>query len=398
MKYSKFMDFLLCDRLMHKLLNQFEKDYSVPVHFVSLTNATGVTHTPPGSFEVIDVHLHPYSSVTSDSFMLQKALTPVNTMSFLKAVYSLKHEERHVQQFQAIVKGDMCDGLTQDDMRTIACEKVSIEGNRMYYHQGYRNMSYDNAQHMLIELDAQRFATRELYEYCKDLYGDEELAKNLVVEMVKNEFGSRGDITGPGRYYLPIFNTKGLTYDKIMDLYDGEVEKIHNGINYRKYVSKGDFEGTIQYEYKKQIKDSDNPMSLDDFCDEVNIYDRAFRWFVSKTDLIEVDLFRFPDYFATSNDVDRFVISASNIMLKEKGDFRLEKELQNTDCLKDMFIITNDSELKSIFENKRPYLSFSFDKYKAAKDLECRLQAVQDSAEEKGLVSDEEVDVEREVK
>ena len=51
-----------------------------------------------------------------------------------------------------------------------------------------------------------------------------------------------------------------------------------------------------------------------------------------------------------------------------------------------------------MLQNEKPNHQFNFDKYKMKQDLECRLQAVQDSAEEKGLVSDEEIDVEREVR
>lgn len=50
-----------------------------------------------------------------------------------------------------------------------------------------------------------------------------------------------------------------------------------------------------------------------------------------------------------------------------------------------------------MFQNEEPNHQFNFDKYKLKQDLEHKLQTVQDSAEEKGLVSDEEVDVEREV-
>lgn len=50
-----------------------------------------------------------------------------------------------------------------------------------------------------------------------------------------------------------------------------------------------------------------------------------------------------------------------------------------------------------MFQNEKPNHQFNFDKYKMKQDLERRLQTVQDNAEEKGLVSNEELDVEREV-
>jgi outer membrane protein OmpA-like peptidoglycan-associated protein len=62
------------------------------------------------------------------------------------------------------------------------------------------------------------------------------------------------------------------------------------------------------------------------------------------------------------------------------------------------FFIWNDKVFIDMLQNEKPNHQFSFDKYKLKQDLERRLQTVQDNAEEKGLVSDEEIDVESEVK
>ena len=414
MKYSKKISVGKADDLMSDLFKNIKERYGInAVDFGLLpSSVNGATNTKRYSFHVLEVRIdyfsgqklkydgagNPLPATLAD--ILAKKVKFIDTVSFLSTVYTCKHEERHVQQFHAIEEGVVCDGLTKKDMSVIACEKLAIADNRMYYHQGNKNVRYDNAQHMLTELDAQKFATKSLYEYCKDLYdGDEKLAKNLVTEVVKNEYKSRGDIISSCRYYIPIDDVNTLTYEDIMKLYDEEIDKIRDGANLREYISYGDFMGTTQYEYEKNIKDKSEPMPIDDFCDEVTIYDQTFRWLTTRLDLTKFEMHRFADYFETSHDVDKFVIATSNIMLNEEGEGEILKDVfEKTKCLVDESMIWDDATLLSVLENKRPYRSFNFDKYKMKQDLECRLQAVQDSAEEKGLVSDEEIDVEREVK
>ena len=306
----------------------------------------------------------------------------IPVVEFLDRIYALKHEEAHVMRNKDIKRGKK-DVLSV----SVAYETLSSIHNDDYYHSSNHNENWNNCMHMVMELEAQKYAVQELYKYCLKLYeGREEYANGKALEVILNskDFCFSNDY---GNYYAAL-PSNDVTCDVIVKSLDEEIDKVLN-TNMRSYVSKGYYEtNLLSADY-----------SLDNIQDKSTINDHLLYWFDNNIGLKNFDVSVFPDYFATSIDVDKFVLFAHESLESRMGrNSKIQASLKSIKCLKSDWVDLDDKVFIDMFQNEEPNHQFSFDKYKLKQDLERRLQTVQDNAEEKGLVSNEELDVESEVK
>lgn len=313
---------------------------------------------------------------------------------FLRIIYAIKHEERHLQQYKAISEGKCYDGLTDDKVSYIAKEVLAMTNNGTYYHQGYTDPFYDNGSHMLMELDAQQYAIRSLYSYCEKEYGRDK-AEDLVFDIITSELFVLSDHRKSSKDYIEIprdkikydeeeskWVVKDFTCNDVLKLYEEEINRTLIE-NRRRYITRDSYYIPELHAYKGEDKKL------------LPVKDSVFEWLENNVDNT-FDFSTFPDYFGTSGDVDKFVIIVTDCILKQRGNDRdLKSIVEKTDCIKNESFVWNEQIFIDMFQNEKPNHQFSFDKYKMKQDLERRLQTVQDNAEDKGLISNEEINIER---
>ena len=365
-------------------------------------NDAGAVHRDIDMFTPVSVDIREPSMIIlgyKHRLLSEEPIMGYRTKDFLKVLYAIKHEERHVQQYKAIGEGKSYDDLTDDKIPYIAKEVLAMTNNGTYYHQGYMDPFYDNGSHMLMELDAQQYAIRSLYNYCEKEYGKDK-AEKLVFDVITSELNVVSDFRKSGKDYIEIpldkivydekdekWCIKDLTCKDILDLYGKEINRAPKE-NRRRYITKNIYSRDEISVYKGEgsIERVLQPK------------DMVFEWLVSNLG-DDFNFAKFPSYFETSDDTDKFVIAVTNRMLKQKGiDVDLKYIVETTDCIKDESFVWNEQIFIDMFQNEKPNHQFSFDKYKMKQDLERRLQTVQDSAEEKGLATEADVDIEREVR
>lgn len=410
MRYSKKISCEKANSLMRSLFEDIQNKYNTIVIFDSNLASMNVGGTTDirGDLSYGNVRIKPFTDKSWSDRMKYGVfgdfVEEYSMIDFLSRVYYTKHEEQHLKQ-----SIEVRSNPDREYSKMIALELFAVGDNNLYYHQDGVNDSgfywdlnddWHNGYHMLMELDAQRAATVELYKYCKKLFHSESQAKRAVVDVVIADAKLDGRNGKSGQYYIPLDNLENLTYEDIIKKFDIEIEKAYQ-INCRQYVSKYAakdlFSDRYSYDIKKNPK-KDKSVLFDEMKADFGIKDCVFDWFESRLGIQSFDISFFPYYFETSRDVDKFVIVVTEQIMQE--NHRIDTVRSNVESVKPLrneFFVWDDKVFIDMFQNEKPNHQFSFDKYKMKQDLERRLQTVQDNAEEKGLVSDEEVDVEREV-
>lgn len=411
MHYSKKISCEKADSLMRSLFEDIQTKYKtrvIPYPNLVFMNVGGVTDIY-GDLSYGNVRIKPLSDKSWSDRMkygiFGDFVEEYSMIDFLSRVYYTKHEEQHLKQ-----SIEVRSNPDREYSKIIALELFAVRDNGVYYHQNsisdsgfYWDLNDDwhNDYHMLMELDAQRAATVELYKYCKKLFHSESQAKRAVVDVViaDAKLGDRNE--KPGQYYIPLDNLENLTYENIIEKFDIEIEKAYQ-TNRRQYVSKYSAKDLFSDRYSRDIKknpEEDKSVLFNNMKLDFGIEDCVFDWFESRLGIRSFDISSFPDYFETSKDVDKFVIVATEQIMKENHAVdTIRSNVESVKPLQNESFIWNEQVFIDMFQNEKPNHQFSFDKYKMKQDLERRLQTVQDNAEEKGLASNEELGIESEVK
>ena len=184
---------------------------------------------------------------------------------------------------------------------------------------------------MCSEIDAQRAAVQPFYDYCYNAYGDADLADKLTVEQVVND-----------DYGFIKENPNIHTHQDVINHYNNMLEQAEVE-NWRVYPNQNEIPDYEQVFGK-------NP----DYIDE---------WF-DKNMPADFDRSTFPDYFPTSKDTDKFVIAATNDVLKDKGAaVTLEDEVNSTPCLRFEKFQWDTSAYRNMFQTEEPNQQFHTDEY-----------------------------------
>lgn len=394
MKYSNFLNHEYAYFKMKKLFQDSSKDLGIPFSFgFTGDDAVGRTFLESNSLKPHHVYISYFETNNRGGFV-DRLVDVIDIKAFLKVVYALKHEERHVQQYKAMNEAVCYEDLTDDKVSCMAKEVLAIATNDIYYHQKDRDFFYDNGAHMLTELDAQVYAIKSLYSYCEKEYGRDK-AEDLVFDIITSELFVLSDHRKSGKDYIEIprdkikydeeeskWVVKDFTCNDVLKLYEEEINRTLIE-NRRRYITRDSYYIPELHAYKGEDKKL------------LPVKDSVFEWLENNVDNT-FDFSTFPDYFGTSGDVDKFVIIVTDCILKQRGNDRdLKSIVEKTDCIKNESFVWNEQVFIDMFQNEKPKHQFSFDKYKMKQDLERRLQTVQDNAEEKGLVSNEEINIER---
>ena len=415
MRYSEKISCNKANKLMNSLFENLRTQYKIPNEiYVGFDNSL-IKQGVGGLTDVFsnlshgDVTILPFTRKSWSDRMRYGVfgdfVEEYPMVDFLSRVYYLKHESRHIEQLKIISANP-----NSEYSKRISLELFATGNNGVYYNQGVTgsndfywdlNEDWHNGYHMLMELDAQRSATIELYKYCKKLFHSESQAKKAVVDVVKEDAMLGGRNEKPGQYYISLDDLENLTYEGIIEKFDAEIEKVYHN-NCRQYVSKYASKDLLNDRYSRDIKknpEEDKSVLFNNMKSDFGIEDYVFDWFESRLGIRFFDISSFPDYFETSKDVDKFVIVATEQIMKENHVIdTVRSNVESVKPLRNEFFVWDDKVFVDMFQNEEPNHQFNFDKYKMKQDLERRLQAVQDNAEEKGLVSNEELDVESEVR
>ena len=316
--YSKYMTKNECEEQFQIFHDYMFSSYGVDYLFDTFLPYDGVTERKRNSFEpsLVRIRQKKFIPIETKTYIFRDVpVLGMETKEFLRIFYALKHEERHVQQYTSISEGVFYGGLDYFKLCHIANESLAISYNDMYYHQGNRDSNWDNGAHMLMELDAQKFAIEELYSYCESEYGKAK-AEELVFDIIASELNITNNIYAKGKDYISIpddcitFDDEGkicfnnLTVNDILKLYDSEIEKAQK-VNNRHYISRDRYYHPSSYNLRGAS------VMLGD-------KDLVFEWFEENFPGLNFDFESFPEYFETSADVDKFVIIATNTMMQKK--------------------------------------------------------------------------------
>ena len=310
---------------MHSLMTEASQKHGVPFYFdddLAFSSAAGVT-TSKG-FEPISVGMQDYSAYVPDTdkgFVKRYFTGTMPTEVYLHQVWSLKHEEGHVQRGKSIAKG--VDNYIN---AKVACEGFASAYNPAYYTARGAD-GYSNMHGMVSEIDAQRAAVKPFYDYCYNLYGDAELADKLTVQQATRS-----------NYGFVQESSDIHTHEDLINHYNNVL------INCRVYPNQNKLPEYEQVFGKEP-----------DYVDQ---------WFDKNMDS-DFDRSKFPDYFKTSMDADKFVMAATNDVLKDKGAaVSLEEEVEATPCLYFEKFEWDTSVYKNMFQTEEPNHQFDTVKYR----------------------------------
>ena len=315
---------------MLALMQRVEKRLGIPVSFdksLDASNLGGVTRS--NGFVPVNIGIRNYGAYVPKSekgFFKRRMAGEMPTDAYLNQVWALYHEEGHVDQFRLI-----CNGNDREIDRQIACERVASMYNPVYY-SAFNSTGYANMYGMVSEIDAQRRAVNPFYQHCIEVYGDEKLADQLTVQRAASV-----------NYGFTFGNPNMFTHEDVLAHYDNIIEQ-SKSINWRRYPNQNDLP-----DYERVF--AENPDCVDEWFDK-NMgpdFDRAM----------------FPRYFATSKDVDKFVIAVSNeIMQQRSNETKTIKDyVESIPTLRFELFQWDTSIYKNLFETEIPTQQFNTNEY-----------------------------------
>ena len=164
------------------------------------------------------------------------------------------------------------------------------------------------------------------------MYGDAELADKLTVEQATRS-----------NYGFVQESSDIHTHEDLINHYNNVLEQA-GSINCRVYPNQNKLPEYEQVFGKEP-----------DYVDQ---------WFDKNMDS-DFDRSKFPDYFKTSMDADKFVMAATNDVLKDKGAaVSLEEEVEATPCLYFEKFEWDTSVYKNMFQTEEPNHQFDTVKYR----------------------------------
>ena len=339
----------IADFRMYALMMEASEKYGIPFYFdkeLNYSSLAGVTRMK--GFKPVAVGMNNFSAYTraaDKGFIKQHITGTMPTEIHLHQVWALKHEEGHVQRGKSITKG-----VDNDLNARIACESCASAYNPVYY-SAYGDDGRANMFGMCSEIDAQRAAVQPFYDYCYNLYGDAELADKLTVEQVAND-----------NYGFVKENPNIHTHQDIINHYNNILEQ-------------AEVENWRVYPNQNEVPDHEQVFGKEpDYVDQ---------WF-DKNMPDDFDRSTFPDYFPTSKDTDKFVMAATNDILKDKGAaVTLEDEANSTPCLHFEKFQWDTSVYRNMFQTEEPNQQFYTDEYVRGEERKMLHSLIGDKAYER---------------
>lgn len=315
---------------MLALMQRVENRLGIPVSFdksLDTSNLGGVTRS--NGFVPVNIGIRNYGAYVPKSekgFFKRRVTGEMPTDIYLNQVWALYHEEGHVDQFRLV-----CNGSNGELDRQIACERIASMYNPVYY-SAFNSSGYANMYGMVSEIDAQRRAVKPFHQHCVELYGNEKLADQLTVQKAASV-----------NYGFTFGNPNMFTRDDVLKHYDDIIEQSRS-INWRRYPNQDDLP-----DYEKVF--ATNPDCVDEWFDK-NMspdFDRAM----------------FPRYFATSKDVDKFVIAASNEIMQQHSNetATIKGYVEGISTLHSELFQWDTSIYKNMFETEIPTQQFNTNEY-----------------------------------
>ena len=328
-QYKDKMNRNVADFRMYALMIEASQKHGIPFYFdkeLNYSSLAGVTRM--NGFKPVAVGMHDFCGYMrgADKGVVKRYITgTIPTALHLHQVWALKHEEGHVQRGKSITKG-----VDNDLNVRIACEHCASTYNPVYY-SAYGADGHANMFGMCSEIDAERAAVQPFYDYCYSVYGDAELADKLTVEQGAN-----------GEYGFIRENPNIHTHQDIINHYNNILEQ-------------AEFENWRVYPNQNEVPDHEQVFGKEpDYVDQ---------WF-DKNMPDDFDRSTFPDYFPTSKDTDKFVMAATNDILKDKGAVvTLEDEANKTPCLRFEKFQWDTSVYRNMFQTEEPNRQFHTDEY-----------------------------------
>ena len=202
----------------------------------------------------------------------------VKENDFFKTMFYLKHEARHVQQFNVFARQE-----GNAFAKAMVTEYLAINKNPLYYKNNKVSNLFENYYYMLMEVDAEQFAVKEFYQFLNDYFeGDEQKVSDAFKRIVKDE----------------VYNgNKGFSY---VDEWSDDIDELMEKFDERKYK--------IMHENCRHFVDVNKigRLSKEELdCPLVS-------WISDKESKYSSELsWNVVDSFSSSSDADKFVISIS---------------------------------------------------------------------------------------